>query len=401
MRFCFYSGYEDVKGGYTTLLLNLITELSRQGEDVVLINFTNGIIAKELNAGGIKFSLLDIQKDGWKKIGKNIKADDILILSKFHEAFYHLLNANPKVLYYNINDFISSISSYKFNLNFTRLGKKLVVKLLEKNSLFFMDDTGIENIHARFGINVDNPRFLPIPVPMSDHPNTFLSLTAKSNSVLQCSYIGRAVNWKIFPLQKILADILKNEVATRLTIITDNKRELFKKLDFIQYKREGLELKFLDNMTPSEIDRFLAKNSQLNFGMGTTALHSAALGIPTVLMDYANEPFPDNYAYTWLYESENFSLGKNISWRKFTGKLQMKNIMEVMSEKESMEIVSRKCFEYVSRYHDLNVVAGQLRKFVVESDFRLMDAKEFIPYYSAPHQFIKRLQKNLIKNGAR
>ena len=48
MRFCFYLGYKDLKGGYSTLMLTLIKEFHRQHYEVVLINFSDGLIAKEL-----------------------------------------------------------------------------------------------------------------------------------------------------------------------------------------------------------------------------------------------------------------------------------------------------------------------------------------------------------------
>lgn len=391
MRFCFYSGYKDVKGGYTTLLINLIRELSNQGKDIVLINFEDGIIAKELNNENVKVRILDIQKLGWKKISDEINPQDTLIISSFHEPFYHLLKANPKVIYYDINDLICSISSYKFKIKFKRKGKKLISRLLDAKSLFFMDDTGIVNLQQGFDYNVEDPKFLPIPIPIPKYENSFLVKSEIKTKKLHCTYIGRAINWKIEPLKKILSDIYQSNTPIKFTIIVDNKKLLLDQLNLSKFKREDLGFEILENINPSQIEHVLLRNSDLNFGMGTTALHSAALGIPTILVDCSTNKFPEDYAYSWLFDTENFSLGKNIKKRKNNGKLSMDEVLNIANSKNSRDVISKKCFDYVAKYHDLKNIATQLCEGEKQAVFRLQDAKDFVPYYFRTHQFLKQL----------
>lgn len=135
MRYCFYSGYKDLKGGYTTLLLTLIKELNKQNQEVVLINFADGLIANELKKEGVTVKIIDLDTINWKDVDKQFFSTDIFIITAFDEIYHHFLKINPRFVYYDINDFIGRISAYKFNFKFRSWGRKLVSRLLAANSL--------------------------------------------------------------------------------------------------------------------------------------------------------------------------------------------------------------------------------------------------------------------------
>lgn len=135
MRFCFYSGYRDLKGGYTTLLLTLIRELYHQKQEVILLNFSEGLFADELRKQNINIPIIDLDTLNWDRVDQLIFPDDIFIITKFVEPYRHLLKVNPRVIYYDINDFICKISDYKYGIRFPSLGKRLVQSLLDNSSL--------------------------------------------------------------------------------------------------------------------------------------------------------------------------------------------------------------------------------------------------------------------------
>lgn len=61
----------------------------------------------------------------------------------------------------------------------------------------------------------------------------------------------------------------------------------------------------------SEIDGFLLENVDIMFAMGTSALESAKLGIPTVLVDYTAtaKPINGDYKFRYIFERTGYDLG--------------------------------------------------------------------------------------------
>ena len=58
------------------------------------------------------------------------------------------------------------------------------------------------------------------------------------------------------------------------------------------------------------LSNFLVDNIDLNISMGTAALESSVLGIPTILVDASHNIYPNSYKYRWLYECKYYDLGK-------------------------------------------------------------------------------------------
>ena len=313
------------------------------------------------------------------------------------EIYKHLLKINPRFIFYDINDFISNISDYKFGIKLPFLGKKLVQKLLAKKSLIFMDDTGVVNLKTHFSIHLNSPLYLPIPVKSSNQ-NLFIDDRKDPLNILKLTYIGRAVNWKMMPLKKILEDCAKISNAKtpiHFTIVVDSSEALYKfiAIDSLT-KNQHFSIHIIENMLPSKIDNFLLNNSDLHFAMGTAALEAAKLGIPTILVDYSREEFPENYLYRWLYETENFSLGKNIDKLPLEKGIALDEIVTNWQIDPSYKIEkSRKSFDYIKAHHSSTQVVNKLVEIANLSEFRIKDAKGYIPYFFKSHQVIKSLFK--------
>lgn len=397
MRFCFFSWYEDLKGGYTTLLINLIKGLHHKGEDVVLLNFKGGLIENELVKSGVQIKIIDCKGLNANNIKDFFYSTDVFIISKFHEYFKILLSVNPKVIYYDINDFIAQISDYKWKIRLPWLSRKLISELLIKKSLLFMDDTGIVNIRTTFGIKVDHPDFLPIPIDITipSGANQFQKRPADSSEILNITYIGRSVRWKLMILKKIIIDCRHLNQLIKFHILVDNKKALFEILSLDKLGGENTKIEVYENLPPSQIEEFLLTHSDLHFGMGTTALHSAILGIPTIIIDSSENEFPDNYSYTWLFETENYCLGRFIEKRGFRKGINMNDIIELLRDKDKVKMISEKTFQYVLSNHYSEKIIEKLISYSQKSSFRLKDAKWLIPFYYRSHRVVKSISKFL------
>lgn len=397
MRFCFFLGYKDTKGGYTSLLLTLIKELYHQNKEVILFNFRGGLIENELKKENITIKIIDIKYFNWKQIDKEILPDDVFIISKFLEVYKYLFEINPKFIYYDINDYISQISDYKYGIRLPFLAKKLIRKLLKHNGLVFMDDTGIYNLDRKFSIKVRDPIFLPLPV-MVPKENLYLKKRKTNSDIIHLTYVGRSVDWKMMPLRKILEDFDNVNISKKIhfSIIVDNLIECRKFINPDNYAHnKSLSINFLENMAPSAINDFLLQNSDLHFAMGTSALDGAKLGIPTILLDYGKKSFPKNYGYKPLFQTTKYSLGRNLDKISATLGLSMKDIVNWYDEDKQIQFFSEKSYEYVLQYHSADKIVSKLLTVCRQTDFRIMHARYLIPFYYKTHAFAKTIAASL------
>ncbi len=391
MRFCFYSEYYDLKGGYTTLIMTLIKELHRIGHEVILINYKNGLIAKELKKSGIEITIIERAELNRKNAGNFIRSSDVLVIPRFYESLKALFDINPKVIYYDINDYICRISDYRFGIKLPFLGKKLIRKLIDARGLAFMDDTGPLNLEREFGIKISTPEYLPVPIE-DERSNVFLNSAKELNEgVIRITYIGRAVDWKMYPLRKIIEDCALTNEAVEFHIAVDNVASFRNYIHIESYQDTQLTFKVSENLLPSEIRPFLIEHADLHFGMGTTALHAASIGIPTILMDFSSNPFPEDYTYRWFSESRNFSLGKNIATASIPKGIAFKDILHLLRNKQERERISDDAFRYVAKYHAASSVVQKLISLGTQCGFRLKLAGNLNPYYFKTHSLIKTI----------
>lgn len=388
-----------MKGGYTTLVLTLIKALLAEKKQVVLINYKEGLIANELKKSNLNLEIIDIGQVGEENVCKLILPTDVLIVTKFAEFYRHLIKVNPRMIYYDINDFISDISNYKYGLKFPALAKKLIKKLLENNSLVFMDNTGLFNLKNYFDLTVSSPKFLPVPVavPVS---NTYIDRGVESIEEVKLSYIGRSVDWKLMPLKKILSDCSKLENTNKIhfSIVVDSISELKKYIQVEEYSSNFLSINLIENIPPSAINEFLLNHSDLNFSMGTSALESAKLGIPTILVDYSTKEFPVGYKYSWLFDTVNFSLGINLDKIHHNGNMPMESIYQCIKNTSKRIELSGQSYAYVRHNHASEKIAEQLIEICNSATFRLADSKKYVPYYFSAHGYFKKLTNLFTKN---
>ena len=402
MRICFYSEYKNTVGGVTTLIINLIKELYRRDIAILLFNYKDGMINSELNNANVNVELIDIGTLNFNEINKYVSDKDVFVIFSFLEAYHHFLKVNPKLIYYNINDTLCEIGRYKFGINTKGNSKKLIDTLVKKKALALMDDTGSRSAVKKLKLIIYNPFFLPIPVAVPTQNNYLLS-SVKIASEIKFSYIGRSVDWKIFPLKKILDDIVSVKGMGKkiiFSIVVDDIEALLNMLDIRSYEHYNfIKIKIVEKLLPSEIKQFLLQNADISFGMGTTALESAQTGIPTILMDYAFNEFPPGYKYKWLYETECFSLGKNLNDTvdKNSSGLTMGELLHNISENNAyLSLQSENNFTYIMQNHCVDKVVDRLIMISTATAFSFKDAKKHILFYWRFHQGLKKI---LFRNG--
>ena len=63
MRVCFLFEFKNIVGGVTSLLITVIRELRKRNIEVVLFNFKDGIISKELSKEGVTLTIIDLEEN--------------------------------------------------------------------------------------------------------------------------------------------------------------------------------------------------------------------------------------------------------------------------------------------------------------------------------------------------
>ncbi len=392
-RICFYLEYKDLKGGYTTLIISLIREMHRRGEKLLLFNFKDGLISQELKKKNIEIEIIDLNELDWNNIQQFISSSDVLIVTSFLEVYQRFFKVNPFIVYYSINLLITEISNYKYGLKFDFLGKKLINQLEKKNALIFMDDTSVLSLKRVFHKTINTPVFLPIPVRVPD-VNVYLNKTINNLQVLNITYVGRSIIWKMMPLKKLIDDcaVVAIHVTIKISIVVDSISDFENFINLKDYAdNENLNFYIYENMLPSEVDEFLQATSDIHFAMGTAALDAGKFGVPTVLIDGSNMPFPPDYSYRWLYESKNFSLGRLLDDVSVPDGVSMQILLSSFLDPAKRNESSVKSFDYVKNFHSLQKVVPRLLEIGNTTSMRIRDAKNFVPYYFKIHRFIKSL----------
>ena len=80
---------------------------------------------------------------------------------------------------------------------------------------------------------------------------------------------------------------------------------------FLNFENKFFAVEFHGNLKYKNLINLLNNSVDLSFAMGTSALDSAKIGIPTVLVDYSFKKIK-NYKFRWIFDTQNFDLAHEI-----------------------------------------------------------------------------------------
>jgi glycosyltransferase involved in cell wall biosynthesis len=108
-----------------------------------------------------------------------------------------------------------------------------------------------------------------------------------------------------------------------------------------------------------ELRRLVIENGiGLAAGMGTSMLETAAMGLPSLIINPSYTEIPDSYQPKWLYEMQDFSLGEFecTSYGKVFADLYEEYL------KDTDGLIAMKCNEHVKRNHTMSEVIYSLER---------------------------------------
>jgi hypothetical protein len=345
-------------GGVQSLFFNLTKELYQRGIQVKFIYFRDTWLINELDKCNIEYKLFDLEKDNRILISEFINKDDIFVSPLGFYIIEEIYKIKPYFLFWTVHpDILSWMHSIK-----KVLIKEMIKQMIRRGGMYYMDKSCSDGVSKRFNLTTTS-EYLPIPITgiaTSNSSNLDSLIKKRNQDIISLSYIGRAEIWKINPVIKILSDlsgIRKLNKKIRLHIFTDDEEEFKKNLS---NNSNEIEIIYHLNISGDLLDCFLKNEILTNFSMGTSCLESAKLGIPTILLDASYDPYPNDYKYNWIYNSEGFSLGKVIdkNYNSVSGYTLTEIFEQIFQDDSFICDVSNRCLEYTHQNHDIKTITS-------------------------------------------
>jgi hypothetical protein len=358
-------------GGGENLIINLSAYFYLQLQITTkVICYKDSYIYKRLNELQVSFIFIDMEQNNFDH---DLTAEDVVIKTD-PENLNWFKNSKAKILYWEI---LPTVLANTINPNKKLLYKqKLLSYLLNSGGLVFMDSNGVEELRSR-GYILKEFTLLPIPAAI---PAVNKEKKVADKDHLTITYLGRADNWKIYPFKKVLDDLAQLDQMYQV-IIFCNDEIPYKKI--IQNTGKKIAISYYINKYGEELEALLYKNSDCHFAMGTSAIDSAKMGIPTILLDYSDNIFPEDYQYQFIFEAKGFSLGNDVTRTDYTN--QRKSIAEVfdcISSPEKYAELSTACYEYVNAHHNIKTIAVSLFEKATHSTASISKAHQYFCYGS-------------------
>lgn len=383
--------FENPKmGGGHGVILHLSKYLTQQGEKVKLAMHPQSPVRNKLTELGIDHTFISTHDIA---SGKDVDIDenDVLVVFHLSTILRNLMRKNPRIVFYNIfPDHILKVNDYKLGIEFNRKTRRLIQKMAHHHSLFFMDSEGVDELWKRYEMELEAPIYLPVPIDDFGEAHYQVEPFPKQPHCLTLTYVGRAEEWKIYPLQKVLDDLSGEQRFSnyRVIIVTDSKTD-FEKL--LKAPADlSIKLEFRESLFGSELEQLLLAESDLHIGMGLACMEGAKLGIPSLLVDPSAQRLPANYRYRWLYESKGFSLGTIIdpAKKEFPG-VTFGEILDQLAQPDYRQAISKKGHNYVYRNHSASECGRKFLDAINVADLRLHELRRLVIYFSSFHQIVR------------
>lgn len=357
----FYPSY--IIGGAELLLLRT-AELLLDSYDVCIIDIDNGwLLQQAKNSDKIKYTLLEKQNN------KYSLEDEATLITTANLLFYldyFFEKSNAKILLWAVQPYniIPSLPrqkltpSHLFDLKshinriyyiLTKNSRCQLIKLLfKKNAIVAMDNAC--NIILQHFLQLQYPSYLPV----------FLNIPKKklapplllNDSIINATWLGRLDhNFKSHILKKLIYDLniyAQNHTDKKINFFIIGEGDAFEDIYTFSKKCFNITILFLGTLTNVDLEKALQK-TDIGFAMGTSSLEMAIRGIPTVLLDFSYIPINKHYHYRWLFEAENYDLGRDIS---YLSEEPIENIDIIIDQLiNTYEELQNKCYNHVANHH--------------------------------------------------
>ncbi len=388
-RIIFFFPYRGI-GGVSLLFLRMASAVREACPlmRVVIVDYPDGYMATHLKDPNIELVTL--------QAGKPIKLydDDALILQSL--PLWRLpdelqLSQNTKLMMWQLHPLNVLSPSRRPNIDRGTILRAMVAAIRDmvylgqfwqcqrllklahkKHGLIFMDQENYEVACRLNDVQLDQPRFVPVPTvdTATKQPKGRFS-----DDSLNVGWVGRLEDFKL-PILFHTIDRLEricNNTGRKIIfhIAGDGPgiEQIRARESSLRQSGSSLELRPYGLVAAEKLDHWLAEHVQVLFAMGTAALDGAKNSIPTVLLDFSYSPINGDYVYDLLHETKGFTLGRLIRAEQIKpGNSSLEEILTlVASNPESIGQDARRYFE---TNHSLDKVTAKFLESVQNCDFK-------------------------------
>lgn len=354
-------------GGAQLLLVRIIKRLCESHlHNIRVYDYPDGFISWNLQNSNVEgYDFIELKRFS-NKI-PNLGDETFLITNADILKKAHLLQTHHRVffltwdLYFPFWDDFDALFRIR-NVSFCLplLHKIFIKKLLRDKAVIVLDLDGRKRLE-KYSCSAFSEKNI-VRLPLGGIRNQYEQSYDATKPIRIC-YIGRAVVWKITPVIKLLKDLNNLSGCFHLTIITDLPKIFEVQINkFLKINNNNVIVCILPSICGGELERYMIENVDLGVGMGTVSLEFAKLGIPTLLVDFSNNEFPDDYKYRWLHENNGNSLGSELPNYNLLGTKSMKEIL--IEFQENASAIGQASFKYVVDNHDIDVILNKILYFI-------------------------------------
>ena len=356
----FYFPYPRV-GGVSVLFLRLAKKLVGTA-DIYLMDLSDGYMATNLPPGCqfIPFDKPEL-----------IPANSIVVFQSVPPWRIRDLESFPlgaKVLFWNLHPYnlspglihkgsrflsVKLVRTLNKLFSVPRLDhlKQLCVLLESKNSIVFMDEENRSKTSVELEMPL-SPVFLPITTEDAPKFNEVIRIERPLQK-LKVAWVGRIEGFKIPILLHTLVRF--NDIASfdiEFDIVGDGIE-----IDFLIEKvasLKRLKVNFKGNVNYKQLDQMLCQQHMV-FAMGTSALDSAKLGIPTFVLDYSYSDIVGNYRYRLLRTATGYNVAEEITTSHMEATSSLDSMLQDLVD--NYEIECKLAYDYWRNNHSPGVVS--------------------------------------------
>jgi hypothetical protein len=373
--------------GVPVLFCRLDTALTKRGNNVIVVDFKNGYMARKLDKFK-EIKILEYEKDSAIVLPKNstvifqsILPETIPTNLKFHKSnkiiFWTLYQANfiqtiipieaIKNYQYSNSKFFKFFSKTIFRNHTNKLINSINL-MHKKSALFFMSQDTFDFTSRLLDLNFSKP--LLAPVCLNDIESD-IKYSKISNNTINILWIGRLDDFKIHILNYFIKSLnsskfLKSYIFN-FKIIGDGKHIFSLPVN----KNQNFKIKHYKKIDHDEIQEFIIE-SDLFAGMGTSVLEAARYGVPSLCLDFYYKKINFPYSFNWIFQKKKYDLGALIQPRKYinnTNELDIR-LSELINDKEN---ISNETKLYFKNNHSLNNYISTFEKKINSSSFYYTD----------------------------
>jgi hypothetical protein len=402
-----FSPQKNIPGGSLILFARIAKILINMNKHLItIIDFEDGYINNFLKDSNYNF----IPFENTTNITLN--DNDILITSPNHlrlvNDVFHFKN-NTRLFFWElgpyslIQNLILGDLYRKWRLNVA----KIVSNILEKkqkqlfnqfiqlathtNGFFFMCGKNFYYNKNFFKCKIE-PKYIPIPVICPDRNSKQNLQKNNKQKVIGIAWLSRLTKAKSIPLYKLISELNTNKIFNQYTIklyiigIGDEKENLEKFTSNLSF-----EIIFVNRIEHNKLDNFLLKNVDIGFGMGTSILEIAKLGIPSVLTTGEKTLFDDANrvdSYKWLFNTQDYNLSSEPSLSTNKSLLTIEQVFNDFNEIKNE--LSKMCYLYVFNSHNIETV---YKKILLEISLNTFTYEKYMKLNIFQYSVISKILK--------